>query len=94
MAKKSAEPKKPAINPKAPATPAPPVVVTQAPAALALPPEQPVPPVKVAPRVPKEAPRVVQGGTEVVHPPLALDLSELIATAPELPSIEKELVPA
>jgi hypothetical protein len=33
MAKKSAEPKKPAINPKAPATPAPPAVVTQAPAA-------------------------------------------------------------
>ncbi|MBP8197452.1 MAG: glycogen synthase [Chromatiaceae bacterium] len=93
MAKKSADPKKPAINPKAPATPAPPVVVTQAPAALALPPEQPVPPVKVAPRVPKEAPRVVQGDTGVVTAPLALDLGELIATAPELPSAE-DLAPA
>ncbi|MGB7551425.1 MAG: hypothetical protein WBM15_07680, partial [Chromatiaceae bacterium] len=88
MAKKIAEPKKPAINPTATAKPAPPAVLIQTPAAV--PPEKPVPPAKDTPEVPK----VVQGGQGVVTAPLALDLSELIATAPELPRAEQEIPPA
>ena len=98
MAKKSAEPKKPAINPKAPAAPAPtrvptqvtapPVVVTRAPAAP--PPEPAAPTVKVAP----EGPKSVPAGGDVVTAPLALDLGELIATAPEVPPADKEIAPA
>ncbi len=85
MAKKIAEPMKPTINPKSTSEPVSGVVVTQAEAAVAS--AKPVPP---AAKIPPEAPKVVQGNTRVVTTPVAPDLTELIATAPEVPRADKE----